>query len=133
MVSVDIHWWAIIGAAVVNMVLGAIWYAPMLFGSAWMAEMGKKGQMKMQPGNMLAMFIIALGIGYVLSHFVAYAGANTFKLGVEAGVWASLGFFALPMASGTFAGGSSWKLWAIVSGYWVVSLSLMGGILAMVR
>ncbi len=35
----DVNLLAVLGAAVLNMVLGALWYSPMLFGSSWMKEM----------------------------------------------------------------------------------------------
>ena len=36
MPSVDINWWAVLAAAVINMVIGAIWYSPSGFGKPWM-------------------------------------------------------------------------------------------------
>lgn len=130
--SVTLNWWAILIAAVINMVLGMIWYSPALFGKSWMKLMGIK-ELKPNPKNLLGMFIIALGIGMVLTHFVVYAGANTFGLGAEVGILSALGFVVLTGASGTFASGTSWKLWAINTGYWVVALALMGGVLAAMR
>lgn len=130
--SVDINWAAVLVAGVVNMVLGAIWYAPGVFGKMWAEEMGKK-DMKMQPGPMVGMFILALAIAYIMTHFVVYAGADTFSLGIEVGIWASLGFNILTRASATFASAGSWRLWAINSGFWLVSFALMGGILASMR
>ena len=129
--DVSVNWLAILVAAVVNMVLGALWYAPFLFGKAWMEEMGDKvKEMKPSPARLLGMFIIALGIGYIMTHFVAYAGAADFAMGMETGIWAALGFTVLTAASATFAADGSWKLWLINNGYWVVSLALMGGVLA---
>jgi hypothetical protein len=42
MPSVDINWIAVIVAAVVNMVVGALWYSPQLFGKQWAKVLGKK-------------------------------------------------------------------------------------------
>lgn len=131
MQTVDISWAAIVVCGVVNMVLGMIWYAPQVFGGVWMEELGKKkGDMKMDPVSLVSMFIIAMAIAYVLRHFIVYAGADTTTLGVETGIWASIGLFALPTASGVFAGGTSWRMWAVNAGYWVVAVAIMGAILA---
>jgi hypothetical protein len=119
-------------AAVVNMVLGTIWYMPSFFGKGWMKEMGKKdGDMKAEPGPLVAMFVIALAIGYLMAHFVSYTNAmGDFWMGAETGLWAALAFRVLPSASGTVAARGSWNLWAINNGYWVVALMLMGGVIA---
>lgn len=129
--SVDVHWTAILVAGVVNMVLGMVWYMPQLFGKSWMKEMGRKDDdMKPSPGPMLGMFIIALAIAWIMRHFVVYTGAMDFWAGVETGVWAAVGFRVLTSASGTVAARGSWTLWAINNAYWLVSLGLMGGIVA---
>jgi hypothetical protein len=128
--SVEVNWTAILIVGVVNMVLGWLWYSPALFGKMWMVEMGKKGDMKPQPAKLLAMFVLALLIGYVMTYFISWAGADTFALGLEVGIWAAIAFRILPSASGTFAADGSWKLWMVNNGYWLVSLALMGGILA---
>ena len=129
---IEVNWLALFIGAVLNIVLGMVWYSPMLFGKSWMTLMGMK-EMKPDPKNLGAMFLIALAIGYILAHFVVYTSAYSFGLGMQTGLWAGLGMTALPMASSTFPAGSSWKLWAINAGYWVVALMLMGGIIAAMR
>ncbi len=37
---VDINYWAVLVAAVVSMVIGALWYSPVLFGKLWMKYSG---------------------------------------------------------------------------------------------
>jgi len=130
--SVTLNWGAIVIAGVVNMVLGMIWYSPMVFGKSWMKLSGIK-EMKPNPVNLLGMFVVALLIGWILTCFVAYAGATTFGLGLEVGVMAAVGFVVLTGISGTLASKTSWNLLWINAGYWVVSLALMGGILASMR
>ena len=127
--TVSVNWWAIVIAAIINMVLGMVWYSPLLFGKSWMKLMGIK-EMKPNPLNLLGMFVIALVIGYIFRFFIGWAGANTVGLGVDVGVLAGLAFTVLPVASGVFASGTSWKLWAINAGYWIVALAIIGAILA---
>lgn len=128
--SVTVNWTAVLIVGVVNMVLGWLWYSPALFGKVWMAEMGKKGDMKPEASKMLAMFVLALLIGWLMTYFVGWSGADTFATGLELGIWAALAFRILPSASGTFAANGSWKIWTVNNGYWLVALAIMGGILA---
>ena len=41
MESADINWLAVVAAAFVPMVLGALWYSPVLFASRWMRAVGR--------------------------------------------------------------------------------------------
>lgn len=36
----DIHWLAVLAAATATMVLGALWYSPLLFGKLWVKAHG---------------------------------------------------------------------------------------------
>lgn len=36
-----INWWALLAAVVVRMVLGGLWYSPLLFLNRWMALTGR--------------------------------------------------------------------------------------------
>ena len=47
MESMAINYWAVLVAAVAYMILGAIWYSPILFGSAWMRLIGKTKEQAM--------------------------------------------------------------------------------------
>lgn len=133
--EVDINYLAVLTAAIIGMIIGAIWYSPMLFGKAWSKEMGwkpeemkekQKGAMK---GYMMG-FIGSLLMYYVLSHFIDFAKADTFSLGTQAGFWAWLGFIATISFGSMAWEGKSWKLWAINNGYQLVCLIIGGGILA---
>ena len=42
MPSVDINWLAIIAAVAINMVIGAIWYSPVMFAKDWAKLTGRK-------------------------------------------------------------------------------------------
>jgi hypothetical protein len=54
-------------AALIPLVIGFIWYGPMLFQNAWMKEMGFTKE-SMQGGNMALIF----GLSYVLSFLMAF-------------------------------------------------------------
>jgi hypothetical protein len=139
MTGVSVNYLAILVAAIVNMVLGALWYGP-LFGKTWtqlcgftsekMDEMKKKGMTK----SYVLMFAGSLIMAYVLNYFVVYASSYTNASGAYAGlmvgVWAWLGFVAPTTVGMVLWEGKPWKYWYIVSGYYLVALAIMGKILA---
>ncbi len=135
MPDVTLNYLAILAGAVANMVLGALWYGP-LFGKQWMALTGMTGE-KLAAAKAKGMtkeyalgFVGALAMSYVLAHVVDYTGATTATLGAQAGFWSWLGFIAPVMMSVVLWEGKPWKLWGLNSGYYLISLVIMGAILA---
>ena len=137
----DIHlnYLAIVAAMVANIVIGFLWYGP-LFGKSWMALAGlhkekldaakAKG---MGPQYMLAT-VGSLVMSYVLAHSLVFANAylnvSGMSAGLQVGFWNWLGFVS-PVTLGTgLWEGKPWRLWAINNGYYLVSLLVMGVILA---
>jgi hypothetical protein len=102
----DLDWLAVLVAAIAYFVIGAAWYAPPVFGKAWMAaggmEMPAEGQ---RPGP--AIFAVPF-IGSVLSAIalgmIALASAtDTIGEGVVLGLIVGIGFaVAIAMVTATF-------------------------------
>jgi hypothetical protein len=132
--TVDINYVAVLVCGVAAMILGYAWYSNALFGKAWMklakltdADMKKaSSNMPMMYGGM---FISALVMAYVLAHFAKYAGAVTLTDGAVAGFWAWLGFVGTTMLSGALFEHKPLKLYLINTGYYLVTLVVMGIIL----
>jgi Protein of unknown function (DUF1761) len=82
MESVSMNWWAVIVAAVAYMVLGALWYSPVLFASAWMQGIGKTKE-QLEAGFSPLVFVWAL----FFSFMAAYGIARLFVLIQLASVW----------------------------------------------
>lgn len=131
MPSVDVHWLAVIVAAVVNMVVGSLWYSKSLFGKEWSKLTGRKME-DMSGGGMGygVAAVAALVQSWVLAHFVVYAGSDTFWRGLVTGFWLWLGFVGLNMAAGFVFEGRSKMLWKVNAGYILVVLLINGGLLA---
>lgn len=135
----EINYLAVLVAAVVEMVVGFLWYGP-VFGKQWMALSGLTSE-KMDAAKAAGMqktyalmFVGSLVMAYVLAHAVIFASAYTETSGVSAGLmagfWNWLGFVA-PVTLGTVLwDGKPWKLWTLNNGYYLVSLLLMGIVLA---
>ena len=133
MPQADINYLAVLVAAVVNMVLGAIWYAPPVFGRTWMALVGKTEAdiRRSSAGRAYAITaVVALILSYVLAHFVDYTKATTLVTGAQTGFWLWLGFVATVSAGGFIFEGRPVRLYLLNNGYNLVSLVVMGTILA---
>lgn len=140
MVEVPINYISVVGAAVASMVLGFLWYGP-LFGKKWIALMGftqeqmsaakKKGMTK----SYAFMAVGSLVMAYVLAHALVFASAYMQVSGAMAGLlvgfWNWLGFIAPVTLGSVLWEGKSPKLWVLNNGYYLVSLLVMGVILAL--
>ena len=62
---------AIIVAALVPLVMGFLWYGPMLFQKAWMRESGMTEE-KMKGGNMGVIFGLSFVLSILLAFFVQF-------------------------------------------------------------
>jgi hypothetical protein len=150
---------AIIVAALVPLIVGFIWYNPKVFGNAWMQASGmteeqiKGGNMAKIFGlALLFSFLLAFTLPTLVNHQMAavsltggdvenalpsfqafmddYGDAfRTFKHGVFHGVLAGI-FIALPiLGTNALFERKSAKYILINSGYWIVTLGIMGGII----
>ncbi len=132
MTTVDVNLAAVLVSAVAGMVVGGIWYSPLMFAKPWMQLTGRKD---MTPGEgavvgYITAFIGTLIMAYVLAHFVGYAQATTIGDGALTGLWAWLGFTGTAfLTTYTFAAKSK-KLWAIDAFVYLATFVVMGMILA---
>lgn len=133
MPAVTLNYLAIIVSMIISLVLGSLWYSPLLFGKAWIKLMGlRKEDVKKEEatkGYVLSA-IGALVLAYVMSHFIDYVSATTISAGAATGFWAWLGFVATTSISSAAFEGKPLKLWAINSGYHLGQFLIVGAILA---
>jgi hypothetical protein len=125
------NWVAVIAAAFSNMVVGFLWYGPIL-GKPWIRLSGltdaKLEEMKKKGMNMTYLFsaLGAVVMACVVGAFVDLANASTLVEGAMIGFWAWLGIAAPVQLSQVLYEGKSWHLYAINTGYVLVTLVLMG-------
>jgi len=127
-----VNWVAIVIAAIAQFIIGWIWYGP-LFGKTWMSMMGMSQQSMSREGmrkTMTLTFIGSLVTAAVLSMLVGWMGAKTLSAGIAAGFWAWLGFVATVTLGGVLFAKMSWNLYILNNAYQLVSLAVMGAILA---
>jgi len=127
----DLHWLAIIVAAVINMVVGAFWYSPALFGKTWAKALGKKvGDMGDASKGYTVSTVGALVQAFVLANLVRDIGLSTAGDGLWLGFAIWLGFMLFVMAGDTVFSGRSMAIGKINSGYYLVVLLINGALLA---
>ena len=154
----EMNFLALAVAAVSTLLVGFIWYHPKVFGTAWMKAAGLTEE-DLKKGNMLKIFGLTLILSFMIATVlqmltIHQMGAmsltkgdlgelpsykafmddygtvfRTFKHGAFHGFLTGL-FFALPIIAitGLFEHKSA-KYIFINSGYWIVSLTLMGAII----
>ena len=132
MEQVYINHWAVLVCAAANLVVGAIWYSPMLFYKAWMKENKLTEETIKQKFNPLKMyglsFILSLIISYNLAFFLGDDKTNA-SWGATAGFLAGFGFSALIFAVVALFEMRSRRYILINGGYITVYFTLIGFII----
>lgn len=129
----DLNYLAILVAGLLSMVLGSVWYSPLLFGNIWMRGMKMK-ESEMKKDKMMMSygigFLLSLLMIYILAHYVSYMEASLPSEGAEVAFWLWLGF-VVPVSAGTVLWeGKPFSLFAINVGFYLVNMLMAAIILA---
>ncbi len=134
--NVEVNYLAVLLSGVAAMVVGFLWYGPMLFAKPWMKLMGhtEKTMEKAGMGKMYGIsFVLTLVMAYVLSHVMTFSESYfhypRLMTGLTSAFWMWIGFVMPVQATDVLFGGKNWKLFAINTGYQFVSLLAMGVVL----
>jgi hypothetical protein len=124
---------AVLLCGVASLVLGGIWYSPMLFAKAWQREAGLSDE-QAKSGNMAMIF----GGAFVLSLIAAYVfgmflGAMPLAGAVGAGFSAGLCWVGASYGINYLFERRSFALWAINAGYHTLQFTLFGLILGLMH
>lgn len=128
------HWPSILVSAFAPLIIGALWYSPLLFGKAWMRAHGhtpeRLAAMRATAGRTYAgSFAAFLVIAYVLHIFLSRLGADSLHTGALWGFHAWAGF-ALPIGfTANLYSEKPLATFLIDAGYQLVYLTAMGAIL----
>ncbi len=129
----QINYLAVVVATLICMVIGSLWYSPLLFANRWMKELGfgKKDEDRMKkeaPKAMLGMLVGAFLMSWILAYSVY--DVTDFVAGMIRAFWMWLGFVVPVYLSMTLFESRKWTLFFISTGYYLVSLLIIGGVLA---
>lgn len=129
----QINFLAVLLAVIANTVIGALWYSPVLFANVWMKSLGKTEEelhkSSANVGYVLTMVASVLS-AIVLSLLIQLLDHITIGGGALIGFLVGLGIAAARELSPTFFEGRKLTLFFISSGYHIVSLTIMGMIIA---
>ncbi len=159
----NINFLALALASLSTLVVGFIWYNPKVFGNIWMKEAGLKQEdmkdfnmIKIFGLSLVYAFLISFILQMLTIHqfgafgmiggdvalakpsytaFMADYGTafRTFKHGALHGFMTGL-FMILPVTGiGALYEQKSFKYVLVTSGYWIVSFTIMGGIICMMQ
>ena len=129
---------AVLACGIVAMILGFLWYSPILFAKPWVKEMGydmndaaKMAEMKKKAGPAYgASFVASLVTAFVLGLILNALTINSPLYGMKLGFAVWLGFVATVQLTGVLFQGNSMKLFAINTGYQLACYLAMGAILS---
>lgn len=133
-----VNYLAVLVSGIVIFLIGGAWYSPALFAHQWVALQGRteeelKATSSATPGKFIAVFICAVVsawvLGVLLNHFVH----PTLLRGAEVGLLCWIGFTGATSFGSYMFSGRPRALWAIDSGYYLVSFVVAGIILAVWR
>ena len=142
MEELQINWIALVIAAIVPLIVGFVWYNPKVFGIIWMRESGMTEE-KAKQMNPAKTFGLSIVCAFLIAFFLwpqVFTGGGpgephgvepyvTFKHGAFHGALIGV-FLVLPVfCINALFEQRSFKYVVINVGYWIVTLTLMGGII----
>lgn len=123
-----INWWAVLVAALSCFALGSIWYAPPVFGKAWIRESGVDVE-KGKSANMAKIFGLAFLTGLFAAVNLAFF-LNDPTIGLQQGAMygflTGFGWVSMFLGMNYLYEQKSFTLWLINAGYSTIALTIMG-------
>jgi hypothetical protein len=128
---------AVLVAAIATMVVGFLWYSPLLFAKPWMKEMGYDANDKARMEEMMrsagpaygGSFLASLVSAFILALFLHWLRAQSLEFGLMVGFHVWLGFVATVQFTSALFTKQSMKLFGINTGYQLVCYLAMAAIL----
>ena len=132
MSSLPLHHMSVFLAALLQWVIGAVWYSPFLYGPQWKTVVTVPPEHKRTRmiAGMIVSFIGNLVTAMLLKHIIWWTGWGGLKRGVLVGCLLWAGFIFAPLFAQYIYEGRSFKLFAINTGYWLVALAASAAFLA---
>ncbi len=126
---VEIDSLAVLIAAVLNMVIGFLWYSKWLFGKTCM-KFSKVGEKYLNSKILILYgFFVSLVIAFFLAFFQIHLGIATVSDGMFIGFCIWLGFVATTQIASVIWSKKPFQLFLIDTGYKLLSLVVMSGII----
>lgn len=126
----ELNYLAVAAAAVLNMVLGALWYSPILFAKPWMALNNLTEELIKEQGGATKGYIVAVVVSIIIAFAIALlaeaVGVENAGEGAILGAVSGVGLVATTFGVSYVFESKPVKHWLINAGYPVVSMTLIG-------
>ena len=127
----DLNYFAVVVATVASMMVGSLWYSPILFANPWLRLIGKTSEELKEKGYgqvpaYSTAIVSALIVAYVMALVIEATESTTLADGIIVALWLWLGFVATTSLLAVVFDGRPIRLWAINMGNHLVSFVLMG-------
>jgi hypothetical protein len=126
---------AVFVCALLSLVLGALWYSPVLFLRAWQAQAGLSDEQVAQ-ANPLKTYSLTLFLAWIISYNLAFFlgdSKTNWRWGVAAGLLAGVGWASTMFVIISLFEQRSFKYVLINCGYITVYFALIGFVLGIWR
>lgn len=122
---------AVLAAAVLQWLVGWLWYG-MIFSKSYKALVGvPSGEKQRNPAGVMALiFVTNLIIAFALAQIVVLSQVADVSKGMFVGVVCGLGFLVPPLLAQHVSEGKPFKLFGINAIYWLIAVGLSGCLLA---
>jgi hypothetical protein len=122
----------VMGAAVGQWVLGALWYSPVMFGRMARSGAGEdaKAADKRWAMSMLLTFVANITVSVVALHVILLNGIYGIKGGAKFGFVAGVGLVAAPMLATYIYEKRPLRLFVVNAGYWIAALTISSAFMA---
>jgi len=121
--------WAVLLATAVTMVLGFLWYSPVLFGNAWMKRIEKsRDELSGGPMTYILTALTALLGSIVLSLLLTMVNEPSISSGLLVGLLIGIAV-SVKIGMNYLFEGRTWGLYLITIGYHIVTFLLIGFII----
>ncbi len=88
----ELNFVAVVVAAVVNYLVGLVWYHPHVFGGMWGREVEQKKACESTPTHYFWGVVLSLLFAAGIGHFILHTGATNYHEGFLVAIYAWLGF-----------------------------------------
>lgn len=135
-VDATVQWSGVLGATLVSIVVGVVWYLPKTFGATWYRRSTPKSRKKQLPRLLMLLAISSFFMAYILAHtaFLAnrFFGNGFLQDALTTSFWLWLGMQALRNIARDRLTGVVPRLSLIHAGHDAVSLLLSGLVIGIV-
>jgi hypothetical protein len=122
---------AVLVAAVLQWLVGWLWYG-VIFNKSYRSLVGvADGQKQGNPGGIMALiFITNLIVAFAVAQIVMLSHISTCTMGLYIGVVCGLGFVVPPLLAQHVSESRPFKLFGIHAIYWLIAMGLSGCLLS---